>query len=555
MSHNVNIACRLESQAAEQAHRRAVVEPCASKAQNSSRTYRQLTFLQLEELASSYADAFSRSGIDKGMRVLIGLQPGVDLCAVSFGLFKLGAIPVFIDPGMGKTHLLNCVTKAQATALVGFPKVFVAALLNAQAFKSVKIKISVGVCWLPGVNNLHKLKKRRGFFPAVELNDDDIAALLFTSGSTGPAKGVVYTQKIFNFQIDVIKDQYGVTKDDVDMSVFPLFALFAISMGMTTVIPDMDTSCPAAAKPKRVLRVMEDQGVTFSFGSPAFWKVMADYCEKKNKKLISVRALVMAGCSVEPALHRRFLNGILPEGADIFVPYGATESLPLCSMKGTDVIGFSASRSENGAGTCVGKVMSDDVTVKVIRITDEAIANWDESLELQTGEIGEIVNCGPITTREYYDAPEANEKSKIIDGEKVWHRMGDLGYFDEEGYLWFCGRKNERVQTVDKMLCTDPLENIFNTHEEVMRSALVGVGADVNAEKVVLVVEPQDTGLLNDEPARNALIQDLLKLADSRDDCCLITDVLVRSNFPVDVRHNAKIKRDILRDWAQAELA
>ena len=555
MSHNVNIACRLETQAAEQAHRRAVVEPFASKAKNSSTAYRQLTFLQLEELASSYADAFSRSGIDKGMRVLIGLKPGIDLCAVSFALFKLGAIPVFIDPGMGKRHLLNCVNKAQAAALVGFSSVFLAALLNAEAFNSVKIKISVGTCWLPGVKDLYKIKKRCDFFPAVELSNDDVAALLFTSGSTGPAKGVVYTQKIFNFQIDVIKEQYGVTQDDVDMSVFPLFALFAISMGMTTVIPDMDTSRPAAAKPKRVLRVMEDQGVTFSFGSPAFWKVIADYCEKKNKKLNSVRALVMAGCSVEPALHRRFLSGILPESADVFVPYGATESLPLCSMKGTDVIGFSASRSENGAGTCVGRVMSDEVTVKVIRITDDVIAKWDEDLELLPGEIGEIVNCGPITTREYYDAPEANEKSKINDGENIWHRMGDLGYFDEEGYLWFCGRKNERVQTTDKMLCTDPLENIFNTHKEVMRSALVGVGEELNADKVVLVVEPQDANLLKNKSARNALIQDLLKLADSRDDCCLITDVLVRADFPVDIRHNAKIKRDILREWAQGELA
>ena len=553
MKINANIACRLEAQAARQAYKRAIVVPTGTKFRDTSRAYKQLTFFQLEELTSSYAEAFSRCGIQKGMRVLIGLKPGIDLCAVSFALFKVGAVPVFIDPGMGKKHLLNCVNKAQAEAMIGFPAVFLATVLNSQAFESVRIKISTGVCVLPGVKNLYKIKKRHVFFPAVDLSEDDMAALLFTSGSTGPAKGVVYTQKIFNFQIDVIKEQYAVSEDDVDMSVFPLFALFALSMGMCTVIPDMDTSRPAAASPKRVLRVIEDNGVTFSFGSPAFWKVMANYCERKNKKLNSVRALVMAGCSVEPALHRRFLNKILPEGADIYVPYGATESLPLCSMKGSDVVDFSAGRSENGAGTCVGQVMSEDVAVKVVKISDGAMGEWKSDLEVPLGEIGEIVNRGPITTREYYDAPEANAKSKIVDGETVWHRMGDLGYFDDEGYLWFCGRKNERVHTKEKMLCTDPIENIFNTHEQVLRSALVGVGD--KQERPVLIVEPCDESLINDEKAKNKLIQDLLNLAASRDDCSLIKDVLVRGDFPVDVRHNAKIKRDLLREWAQGEMS
>ncbi|WDE97512.1 fatty acid CoA ligase family protein [Lentisphaera profundi] len=546
---NANIACRLEAQVDKQAHKRAVIELYKRDKVSGAGVYKHLTFLQLEELSSKYARAFSDSGIKKGMRVLLGVKPGSDLCALTFALFKLGAVPVFIDPGMGKKHLLNCVEQAQAEALVALPAVFLFKIFQSQSFASVKISWSLGYSPIFGVKNLNSVSYEEKFYPACQMEEHEMAALLFTSGSTGPAKGVVYSCKIFNFQLDVIKESYGATAADMDMSVFPLFALFAVCMGMPTVIPDMDTSKPAAADPVKILQIIEEQNVTFSFGSPAFWKVMADYCEEHNRKLSSVRCLVMAGCSVEPDVHRRYLKNILPEGAEIFVPYGATESLPLTSMKGSDVLSFSARRSELGAGTCVGRAMSGEYDIQIIKITDGAIEDWSDNLVLGSGEVGEIVNSGPITTHEYYNNTEGTKNSKIYDGEKVWHRMGDLGYFDKDGYLWFCGRKNERVEMNGTFLCTDKIENILNLHEDIKRSALVSL-----KNEAALILEPNDLNILKNEERKNSISGELRALLKKTLPDVQISRFLFKDSFPVDVRHNAKIKRDLLRAWAQKEI-
>ena len=547
---NANIACRLEQQVDQQAHKRAVIELHKRDKNSGAGVYKHLTFLQLEELSSKYARAFAESGITKGSRVLLGVKPGADLCALTFALFKVGAVPVFIDPGMGTKHLLNCVEQAKAEAIVGLPAVFVFKLFNKKAFEGVKIKWSLGFCPILGVQNLKSVSFQEKFYPACQMEQSDVAALLFTSGSTGPAKGVVYTCKIFNFQLDIIKEQYEVKTTDMDMSVFPLFALFAVCMGMPTVIPDMDTSKPAAADPVKILQIMEEQDVSFSFGSPAFWKVMADYCEVNNHKLNSVRCLVMAGCSVEPELHRRYLNNILKDGAEIYVPYGATESLPLTSMKGSDVLSFSAERSEAGEGTCVGKPMSGEYDVKIIKISDDAIEEWSNDIVLKPGEVGEIVNSGPITTHEYYNNSEGTKKSKIYDGDKIWHRMGDLGYFDEQGYLWFCGRKNERVEVEQELLCTDKIENVLNLHKNVKRSALV----PINEKEAALIVEPNCGKLLESQDRQKVAIQEFVDLLKQKLPNLKIDKFLFKADFPVDVRHNAKIKRDLLREWAQKEI-
>ncbi|EDM25069.1 peptide synthase [Lentisphaera araneosa HTCC2155] len=547
---NANIACRLEEQVDQQAHKRAVIELHKRDENSGGGIYKHLTFLQLEELSSKYARAFAESGITKGSRVLLGVKPGADLCALTFALFKVGAVPVFIDPGMGPKHLLNCVEQAKAEAIVGLPAVFVFKLFNCKAFEGVKIKWSLGFCPIIGVKNLKSVSFQEKFYPACQMEQSDVAALLFTSGSTGPAKGVVYTCKIFNFQLDIIKEQYEVATTDMDMSVFPLFALFAVCMGMPTVIPDMDTSKPAAADPEKILQIMEEQDVSFSFGSPAFWKVMADYCEENNHKLNSVRCLVMAGCSVEPDLHRRYLNNILKEGAEIYVPYGATESLPLTSMKGSEVLSFSAERSEAGDGTCVGKPMSGEYDVKIIKISDDAVEEWSNDIVLKPGEVGEIVNSGPITTHEYYNNSKGTKKSKIYDGDKIWHRMGDLGYFDEQGYLWFCGRKNERVEIEQELLCTDKIENVLNLHKNVKRSALV----PLNEKEAALIVEPNCEKLLESQDRQKVAIQEFVDLLKQKLPNLKIDKFLFKADFPVDVRHNAKIKRDLLREWAQKEI-
>lgn len=548
----INVADYLTKQVKERPYHKAVITPegCDDRGRG---LYKSVTFKQLEGLVDGYAWAFTNAGIQFGDRVLIGTEPGVKLVAITFALFKMGAVPVFIDPGMGKDHLLHCVTNVRARALIGNFKANFLAYLSKEAFKGVEIYINVGRFHFGRIKSLYQLPSSDQPFHTTDTTDSDKAAILFTSGSTGPAKGVIYTHGIFCNQIEMIQSAYKISDKDTDMSIFPLFGLFAVSMGMTTVIPDMDTSKPAKADPSRILRIMNDHGITFSFGSPTFWRIMADHCEEYNLQLPMLRAILMAGCSVPADLHKRFIGGILNADANIYVPYGATESLPVCSFTGTEVLDLTEELSDQGAGTCVGSLVSEFTEVKILKISDEAIPEWDESLVLGADQVGEIVVTGPTVTKKYWDAPKANEKSKIKDGKKIWHRIGDVGYLDKENRLWFCGRKADRVQLKDEELYTDQCENIFNTNEEVFRSALVAVENNGRKEAVI-IIEPTDKELINSSDWQQRMTTTLLNLAMKYPVSQSIKHVMFKDSFPVDVRHNAKIKREILTVWAQEQL-
>ena len=548
----INVADYLTKQVKERPYNKAVITPEGSDSRGRG-LYKSVTFKQLEGLVDGYAWAFTNAGIQFGDRVLIGTEPGVKLVAITFALFKMGAVPVFIDPGMGKDHLLHCVSNVRARALIGNFKANIMAYLAKEAFKGVEIFINVDRFQFGRIKSLYQLPSSDQPFPITETSDSDKAAILFTSGSTGPAKGVVYTHGIFSNQIEMIKDAYQITDKDTDMSIFPLFGLFAVSMGMCTVIPDMDTSKPAQVDPCKILRIMNDHGITFSFGSPTFWRIMADFCEAQNTQLPMLRAILMAGCSVPADLHKRFIGGILNADANIYVPYGATESLPVCSFTGTEVLDLTEELSNKGAGTCVGSLVSEFTEVKILRISDEAIAEWDESLVLKADEVGEIIVTGPTVTKAYFDAPEANEKSKIKDGDKIWHRIGDVGYLDQENRLWFCGRKNDRVQLKEQELYTDQCENIFNTHDEVSRSALVGVD-NKGQKEAVIIIEVTEPNKIKSSEWKQDITQQLLLLAKKYPTTENIKHIMFKDSFPVDVRHNAKIKREILTVWAQEQL-
>ena len=242
---------------------------------------------------------------------------------------------------------------------------------------------------------------------------------------------------------------------------------------------------------------------------------------------------------------------VLPAGAQVFTPYGATEALPVCSVGSNELLVETRQRTAEGAGVCVGRAV-EGARVAVIRISDEAIPAWSEELLAPPGEIGEIVVQGPMVTREYYNRPDATRLAKIADPENgsFYHRMGDVGYCDDQGRLWFCGRKSHRVITTDGTLFTIPCEAVFNAHPNVLRTALVGVGPS-GAARPVLCVELKE----NEKHAdREQVRRDLLALGAARSHTNSITTILFHPTFPVDIRHNAKIFREKLAVWAARRL-
>jgi acyl-CoA synthetase (AMP-forming)/AMP-acid ligase II len=242
-------------------------------------------------------------------------------------------------------------------------------------------------------------------------------------------------------------------------------------------------------------------------------------------------------------------SSLFCEDTAIHAGYGATEAMPVASIDGGEILADTRPLSAKGLGVCVGRPLGN-VAVRIISICDHPIDIWSDVDFVQDGAVGEITVHGDQVTRQYFDNPNADALAKIRDGDKVWHRMGDLGRIDEQGRLWFYGRKSQRVITENGTLFTIPCESIFNNHPEVYRSALVGIGP-IPRQKPVICIDLEPEAQNTD---RQKLTQELLALAGSSKLTQSIKNVLYPAEFPVDIRHNAKIFREKLARWAERQL-
>ncbi len=544
MDQTRNISCTLEMQAGDLMDRPAIYYPVKG-------TYFQITFEELNRECNRLASGLTGYGLKRGMRTLVMVPPGKDFIALTFALFKIGAVPVLIDPGLGKRNLLKGIAEAEPAAMIGIGLAHLFRSLFPGPFKSVEVKVAAGSTGFGGIPLPRILGKGEDTFQTVDTEENDPAAILFTSGSTGPAKGVLYTHGMFLRQVEILRKHFNIRPGEVEMPTFPLFALFGTGMGMTCVIPEMDPTCPAKVDPQTIIRTVERFHVTSSFGSPALWDTVSRYCVENGVRLNGLKRILMAGAPVPGSLLKRFDN-ILDADANIFTPYGATESLPTCSIGHKEIVRETWDQTVQGKGTCVGKPVPG-VNLKIIRICDDPILEWNSGLELPAQEIGEIIVSSPWVTHEYFRREEATLLAKIRDGSTLWHRMGDVGYLDESGRVWFCGRKSHRVVTPESTLFTIPCEAIFNRHLDVKRSALVGIGDKPN-QRPVMIVEPEGKKRTRTKQERGKFRAELRKLGNESFLTREIVDVIFHPSFPVDIRHNAKIFRERLADWAAKKI-
>lgn len=538
----VNIAAHLPRMAQQQPDTTAIIFPKGNQ---------RLTFQELDQLSDRICHGLVAHGISRGVRTVLMVTPSPEFFALTFALFKVGAIPVLIDPGLRIKSLKSCLAEAQPTAFIGIPKAQIARLLFGWAKDSLKTIITVGPRLFWGgttLDNLIKQSPEQPFEIAVTAADDQ-AAILFTSGSTGPPKGAIYSHGNFSAQVAALKQVYRIQPGEIDLPTFPLFALFAPALGMTAVIPEMDFTRPGSVDPQKIISAITTYNVTTMFGSPALINRVSRYGAEQGIKLPTLKRVISAGAPVPAAVLERF-SRMLADGVEIFTPYGATESLPVCSIGSREILGETRAITENGGGVCIGKPV-DSIRVEIIRISDEPIAAWSDDLRVAPGQVGEIIVQGPQVTRGYFQRPEADQLSKISDPEGgFFHRMGDLGRQDETGRLWFCGRKSHRVESALGPLFTIPVEAVFNTHPAVYRSALVGIGTKGNQQPVICIELEQAVSTSHDQ-----LRSELLSIATAHPHTKDINTILFHPAFPVDIRHNAKIFREKLAVWAVEQLA
>lgn len=543
-----NIAARLSDVARERPDAPAMQIPNGS-------AWTMVTYRELDAESDAIAAGLDAAGIGPGVRTVLMVKPSREFFALTFGIFKAGAVPVVVDPGIGLKSLAQCLAEAEPEAFIGIPAAHAARIALRWARGTLTKHVTVGRRWFwggPTLDTIRKAGAARSDWQLRRTERDDVAAILFTSGSTGVPKGVVYTHGNFSAQVDMIRERYAIRPGEIDLPTFPLFALFDPALGMTTVVPDMDPRKPASVDPTKIIGAIERFGVTNMFGSPALLNTVGRYGASHGVRLPTLKRVISAGAPVPADVMERFLSMLEPD-ARVNTPYGATESLPVASIDSAEVLGETAAATARGAGVCVGRPV-DGADVRIIAIRDDVIASWADVEELPAGEIGEICVAGPMVTRRYYGRDEQTALAKIEDPSVeagFRHRMGDLGYKDEHGRVWFCGRKKHRVtRGPGDTLFTIPCEGVFNAHPQVYRTALVGVGP-ADAQRPVLCVE-RDPDV--DPVPEATLIEELQALAQTTGHTVGIADFLVHPGFPVDIRHNAKIGREKLAVWAEGRL-
>jgi acyl-CoA synthetase (AMP-forming)/AMP-acid ligase II len=549
----LNIADRLRRSAQLVPTQRAVVFP-QSKDRAGRVAWTHLTFQQLDEEVDAIARGLLEIGVRPAHRLALMVRPSIEFIALTFGIFRSGAVCVLIDPGMGKKSILKCLDDVDPEGFVAIPPVHVVRKLLPWRYKKAHLNVIVGPMKRRlGCVSYREIvdRGRQSSVPLPQTKSTDSAAIIFTSGSTGPPKGVLYEHGMFDAQVDLIRSRYGQQSGEIDLPGFPLFALFNLAMEITTVVPDMDPTRPAHVDPVKILDAIRSQGVTQAYGSPAMWNRIGRYCEQHQVKLPNLRRVLSAGAPVPMHVLQRMIP-LLNEHADLFTPYGATECLPVASIGGRQVLSETAAMTSQGKGTCVGTVF-DGMSVRIIETSFDVIASIDQAHELPVGQIGEIIVRGPVATRQYFQRDDATAMAKIRDGESFWHRMGDVGYFDEQGRLWFCGRKAHIVHTSSGPMYSVCCEAIFNNHPSIYRCALVGVGPR-GAQKPVIVAEPEVGMFPESTESQKKLKAELLTLGVANELTKSISTILFHPSLPVDTRHNVKINREELAVWAARHL-
>ncbi|QYJ95448.1 olefin beta-lactone synthetase [Shewanella spartinae] len=548
--------CRHLNRAAKEApNELAVAVQKASGVFSKQLEYQELNFAKLDAMSDILAHGLYAYGIKRGAKAVLMVTPSLEFFALTFALFKAGIVPILVDPGMGVKNLKQCFQEAEPDAFIGIPKAHLARRLFGWGKSSLTHLVTVGGSKLWGGASLEQLKQLgqgKGPFSMAQLDCDEMCAILFTSGSTGTPKGVVYSHRMFEAQISTLKHDYQIAPGERDLATFPLFSLFGPALGMASIVPEMDASKPITANPDYIFAAIERYACTNMFVNPALIERLGQAGTSRDQKvkLGSLKRVISAGAPATIASIKRF-SEMLTSDAPVLNSYGATESLPL-SMITSHELFDTTEVTDNGGGICVGKPI-DGVSMHIIDIDEAEIPTWSADLCLPMEQIGEIVVQGPMVSASYYRRDKATAQAKIFDDQGLhYHRMGDLGYLDNQGRLWMCGRKAHRVDCrVDgqpRRYFSIPCERIYNTHSDIKRSALVGI--KVKGEMQPLICLELEQGLSCSNAA--ALYTELRLLGEAHSQTQGITRFLIHPGFPVDIRHNAKIFREKLAVWAQS---
>lgn len=530
----------------------AVIEP-GPRNGDGSRAYRHHSYRQLSDDVESVAQGLREIGIVELTRTVFMAPPSYEAAVVGVALTRVGATTVWIDPSVGYRNVAERLRRLQVEAFVGIGLAHLGRIAFGWGQRLMSRAIVIGGVGFPGAHSVGSLK--RGVPSAItraELRPTDTAAIMYTTGSTGPAKPALYQHRNLCNIFRIAHRTWRFAETDavpVDMPVFPAFFAIGLSAGGTIVVPPINyvRETPAKVDARAVLEVIRDCGVQTLFASPVILENLARLGEA-GETARSLRTVVGGGAPLYAHVIGP-LQRMIGEGGHVHADYGATEALPVTEMPGNEALDETFAATSRGAGLCVGRPFPG-IEVKIIAIDDQPLLALASAKELGRGEVGEIIARGPHISPAYADDPVSTVKNKIVDaGGGVWHRLGDAGYLDETGRLWCCGRLGHRIVTASGPMFPLMCEPIFDAHPSVRRSGLVGV--PVTSASAVTVVPVICVELVEGAHRDlDAVREELLRMAGAHPNTSSIRHVMFHPRLPVDPRHNSKIERPALARWA-----
>lgn len=534
---------------------------------DGARRYKRHTYAELSADVESVAVGLREMGIAERTRIVCMSPPSYETCVMGVALTRGGAFTIWIDPAVGYRNVAERLSRVEPEAFLGNALSHLGRITFGWGPRDLRKlvvtesplvpggRFITGFPPFPGAHSIRSLRKHSAAQPKPpNVGPDDPCAVLYTTGSTGPAKPSLYLHRNFCQLFRNAHHSWGWDTGDevpVDMAVFPAFLFIPISAGGTMVVPPIDFARqgPAQVDPAAMIQVINDCQVQSFFAAPILIENLAREALARNLTMPSLKRVIGAGAPITGPVERMLRAVMAPDG-ELAANYGATEAMPSTELGSHEHLDGLWDLTEHGAGVCVGYALPG-VELKIIDIVDGPIDSIQDTAELSSGQIGEILVRGKHVSPEYYRDPDATRKNKVPDPQGNWHRFGDVGYLDDQGRLWVCGRVSQRVRATGGDVFPLQVEPIFDAHPKVRRSGLVGVPGPAGELPVLCVeVEP---GVGRDELA--GLHRELLARAADSGMANTIHAILFKRRLPVDPRHNSKIERPRLAKWAARQLA
>jgi len=484
-----------------------------------------MTYAELNQLAGALQRHWLKNGASRGMARGQGLQPGdrvvviarpsAALYAVVLSLLASGLVAVFIDTGMGKEKIRQALQDADAKAIVSMKSLLKLRWLVPELRTLSSWCIDGAGLFLRRLPMSVRPDDGLTLMPAAS---GDHGLISFTSGSTGRPKGADRTHYSLDQQHFAIRHHWPDNDGDVDSPCFPVLVLHNLSCGMTTVMPQVDLATPGRPNVRSLLAHWQQHGVKRISGAPAYFQAICDHLLQQRQSLAQIDSVSIGGAPVSLGLAHK-LRQAFP-AATIRIAYGSTEAEPIAALNIDDYLTL----PDPAAGLLVGDVV-DEAEVMIARLDHDG-----QPQACVQGEAGEILVAGPHVLQGYYRNPLADAANKIPRPEgDVWHRTGDVGYFDTQQRLWLTGRVADAIQLMGGIAQPYPLEQQLDALAGIERSAAVQCGDQLYLFLVC------DTALAQLRP----LIESLLPQTRWR--------LMRLAAMPLDGRHNSKIDRPALR--------